>query len=264
MSTAVNLLRFVWTCWKLNLAGAMEFRMSFLMTAGMMMLNNLVWIFFWGLYFNRFPVINGWELRDVMMMWAIGAGGYGLSAVFFGNVYMLASLIANGQLDAYLAQPKPVLLHVLISRMSMTAIGDVLFGLLIFVYIGDFTIIHILKFIASLILSMLIFLFLNLIVQCLAFYIGNAEGIAGQFFISTVTLSTYPTDIFRGVARVLLFTAIPAGFISYMPIGFMRHMNPWFAAGLIIAVCVLSTVGIIVFRRGLRRYSSGNMMSMRM
>jgi ABC-2 type transport system permease protein len=224
----------------------------------------MVWIFFWGLYFNRFPVVSGWELRDVLMMWAIGAGGYGLSAVFFGNVYQLASIIATGQLDAYLAQPKPVLLHVLISRMSMTAIGDVLFGLLIFAYMGDFTVTNMIKFMASLLLSMLIFLFLNLIAQCLAFYIGNAEGIAHQFFISTVTLSTYPTDIFRGIARILLFTAIPAGFISYMPIGFIHHTNYPFIAGLLVAVSILAFVSIVLFRRGLRRYSSGNMMGMRM
>lgn len=47
-----RLLRFVWACWKLNLAGAMEFRLSFLLTAGMMIVNNVVWIVFWGIYFS--------------------------------------------------------------------------------------------------------------------------------------------------------------------------------------------------------------------
>jgi ABC-2 type transport system permease protein len=264
MLTAVNLLRFVWTCWKLNLAGAMEFRLNFILTAGMMMLNNLVWILFWGIYFNRFPVVNGWELQDVMMMWAIGAGGYGLSAVFFGNVYMLASIIANGQLDVYLSQPKPLLLHVLVSRMSMTAIGDVLFGLLLYAFIGDKTWIGLFKFALALIITMLIFLFLNLAVQALAFYMGNAEGIGQQFFMSIVTLSTYPTDIFRGIARMVLFTAIPAGFISYLPIGFIRHVDISFVLGLSVAIVILAWGSLTVFYKGLRRYSSGNKMTMRM
>ncbi|MGZ4113302.1 MAG: ABC-2 family transporter protein, partial [Tumebacillaceae bacterium] len=110
MSTVAKNLRFMWHCWKLNLAGAMEFRMSFLMTAGMMFLNNTVWIFFWGVYFTRFPLVNGWEMSDVMLMWAVGAGGFGLSASLFGNAYRIANVVSTGQLDTYLAQPKPVLL----------------------------------------------------------------------------------------------------------------------------------------------------------
>nr|WP_239551011.1 ABC-2 family transporter protein [Paenibacillus elgii] len=156
-SKMMPLLRFVWTCWKLNLTGAMEFRLSFLMTAGMMMVNNAVWIFFWGLYFQRFPVVNGWELQDVMMMWAVSAGGFGLSAVLFGNAYRLASLVAGGQLDLYLTQPKPVLLHILVSRMSVSAIGDVLFALLLYGLFGDRSPLGLLKFVLALLIAMLIF-----------------------------------------------------------------------------------------------------------
>ncbi|SDN01303.1 ABC-2 family transporter protein [Paenibacillus sp. yr247] len=156
-----RLLRFVWQCWKLNLAGAMEFRMSFLLTAGMMVINNVVWIVFWGIYFGRFPVLNGWELRDVMMLWAIAAGGFGVMATLFGNAMRISNLIATGQLDIYLTQPKPVLLHVLISRMSVSAIGDVLFALLIYVAFGDKSWIGFVKFALAIVLSTLIFLFFH-------------------------------------------------------------------------------------------------------
>ncbi|RKN86716.1 ABC transporter permease [Paenibacillus ginsengarvi] len=263
MSTAVKLLRFVLTCWKLNLAGAMEYRMSFLLTAGMMIVNNVVWIFYWGVYFTKFPIVNGWELVDVMMMWAIGAGGFGLSAVLFGNSYAMAGLIANGQLDSYLVQPKPVLLHVLISRMSVSAIGDVIFGLLLYGIFGDFSLTGFLKFAFGLALATVIFVFFNVIAQTLAFYIGNAEGIGMQVFNGFLTFATYPTDIFKGTARLVLFTVIPAGFISYLPIGLLREVKWTFLAGATGMAALLTAVGIWLFYRGLRRYSSGNMMSIR-
>src|SRR5206468_2659172 len=83
--------RFLLTCWKVNLASAMEYRISFFLLAGMMFLNNFMWLFFWSMFFNRFPVVNGWELSDVMMLWAISAGGFGLASILFGNFHRIAT-----------------------------------------------------------------------------------------------------------------------------------------------------------------------------
>jgi ABC-2 type transport system permease protein len=258
-----RLLGFVLQFWKLNLAGAMEFRMSFLLTAGMMVINNVVWIVFWGLYFGRFPVLNGWELQDVMMLWAVAAGGFGVMATFFGNAMRISNLIATGQLDIYLTQPKPVLLHVLISRMSISAIGDVLFALLIYLAFGDKTGIGFIKFGLAMVLSTLIFLFFTVIVNCLAFWIGNADGLSFQLYNALLTFTTYPTSIFKGFGKIVLFTVLPAGFISYLPIGLLRQADIPFISGAIAVTVLLCLAGISLFYGGLRRYASGNMMGLR-
>jgi ABC-2 type transport system permease protein len=254
---------FLLTCWKLNLAGAMEFRLSFFMTAGMMFLNNVIWIIFWGIFFSRFPSVNGWELSDVMMMWAVGTGGYGWASTLFGNFNRIAFITSRGELDVYLTQPKPVLLNVLASRMSLTAIGDFLFGWAIYIYAGDHSLGGLMRYLLGLLLAGLIFLFFNVAAGSLAFFIGNAEGISFQLFNGHLAFSTYPTDIFKGAVRLILFTVIPAGFISYMPIGLLRG---WQADYLLLAVgaaAVLAACSIGFFYWGLRRYSSGNMMTMR-
>jgi ABC-2 type transport system permease protein len=258
-----RLLQFVWACWKSNLLGAMEFRLSFLLTAGMMLINDVVWIIFWGLYFRRFPVVNGWELQDVMMLWAVSAGGVGLMSTLFGNSSRIAGLIANGQLDVYLAQPKPVLLHVLVSRMSVSAIGDVAFALLVYGFFGDHTAIGVVKFVLALVLATLIFIFFTVIVNCLAFWLGNTEGLSSQLFNALVTFTTYPTGIFRGVGKLLLFTVVPAGFISYLPIGLLRDSDPLFMLGAVGVAGFLTAVGVWLFYAGLKRYASGNMMGLR-
>lgn len=262
MSTAANAwfkkYSFVLTAWKLNLAGVMEFRMSFFLTAGMMMLNNAVFLFFWAMYFQRFPLVNGWSLNDVMMVWAVSTTGYGLSNVLFGNAMRIANLVAGGDMDAYLIQPKPVLLNVLVNRMSLLAAGDLLFGLITYGLFGDHTLSGVGKFAVAGILSAMIFTFFHILTQSLAFYIGNAENLGYQFFIGFITFSTYPTDIFKGMGRILLFTVVPAGFISYMPIGLLRTPDGWFLAGLLFATAVLGAGAIATFYKGLSRYSSGN------
>lgn len=256
-------LTFVLRSWTLNLAGAMEFRLSFLLTAGMMIINNIVWIVFWGLYFNRFQVLNGWELHDVMMLWAVSAGGFGLMATFFGNASRIANIIATGQLDVYLAQPKPVLLHVLISRMSVSAIGDVLFALLVFAIFGDKSVTGIAKFGLALAIAAVIFIFFTVIVNCLAFWIGNTEGLSTQLFNALLTFTTYPTSIFKSWGKLVLFAVIPAGFISYLPIGLLREIDLPFLTGALAVSVLLAAGGTLLFYRGLKRYASGNMMTLR-
>lgn len=263
MSTAGNKYRFILTAWKLNLAGAMEFRMSFFLTAGMMMLNNAVFLFFWGVYFHRFPLVNGWSLTDVMMVWAVGTTGFGLVQMLFGNALRIAYLVAHGELDAYLVQPKPVLLNILVNRMSLTAIGDFLFGLILYGLFGGFSPLALLKFTAACLIAGAINLFFYVLTQSLAFYIGNAEGIGYQLFMGFITLTTYPTDIFKGWGKIMLFTVIPAGFISYMPIGLLRETDGGFLAGLAAAVLLFGAGAVLLFHRGLRRYSSGNRMGLR-
>lgn len=70
----VSALKFMWYYWKINWQGAMEFRASFLTQIISMMLNNAVWIAFWAIYFTKFPVVNGWELRDILILWGIRLG----------------------------------------------------------------------------------------------------------------------------------------------------------------------------------------------
>lgn len=263
MLTAAKKYTFILTAWKLNLAGAMEFRMSFFLTAGMMMLNNAVFLFFWGVYFQNFPLVKGWTLTDVMMVWAVGTTGFGMSNMLFGNALRISYLVAHGELDAYLIQPKPVLLNILVNRMSLTAIGDFLFGLILYGLFGDFSVPGMLKFAAACLITCAINLFFYVLTQSLAFYIGNADGIGYQLFMGFITLTTYPTDIFKGWGKIMLFTVIPAGFISYLPIGLLRETDWSFIAGLAAAVSLLGAAGIGTFHRGLARYSSGNRMGMR-
>ncbi|WP_219836384.1 ABC transporter permease [Paenibacillus sp. R14(2021)] len=256
-------IAFLLTCWKVNLASALEYRMSFFLMAGMMFINNFMWLFFWSLFFERFQVVNGWELNDVMMLWATGAGGFGWANMLFGNFNRIAPLVAGGQLDVYMTQPKPVLLHVLASRMSLTAAGDSLFGLVVYAWVGDHSLTGLLLFLLSLLISGLLIMAVTVIAGSMAFFIGNAEGLAQQVFNGFLALTTYPSDIFKGLAKTLLFTLIPAGFVSFLPIGLLREFDPVFMWKALAMTGGVSLAAAVMFRTGLRRYASGNAITLR-
>ena len=255
---------FVWAYLKANLAMEMEYRAAFVAQVLSMAINDGMWVVFWVLYFTRFPVVEGWGRPDVLALWAIVATGYGVAAGLFGNALRLSQIIYSGGLDVYLTQPKDVLLHVLVSRTTASAWGDVLFGIVVFGWLCDPTWGRVGLFLVGAVLTALILTGFLVITQSLAFFIGNAETTAAQFFNAFVHFSTYPTDIFSGAVKILLFTALPAGFVSYMPVGLLREADPGFIAAAAGAAVVLGVGAVIFFRAGLKRYESGNLVTTRL
>ncbi len=257
------MLRFIGACIKANWKGAMEFRAGFLAQVFFMLLNNGTWIVFWWLFFDRFNVVAGWTMNDILQLWAFAAGAFGWINVLFGNCFRLAGMIAGGELDVYLGMPKPVLLHAMLSRTILSAYGDLLFAVAMF-FLGGGSLAKFPLFLLGVFLGGWILVSLMVMVQSLAFWIGNAEGLSLQFGNALLTFTTYPTDIFHGVTRVMLFTVLPAGFISIMPIRLIREFSWEFlpmACGVTILFVVLS---VWVFHRGLKRYESGNQVGVRM
>ncbi len=256
-------LRFVLAYLRLNLSAAVEYRAAFLAQALGMMLNDLVFIIFWGLYFARFPSVGGWGIQDVALLWAVAATSIGLSAALLGNCTRIATIVVQGQLDYYLSLPKDTLLHVLVSRSGMAGWGDVGFGLLAYAVFGRLDVPTIGLYAALVLASMLTFVAFGVLAGSLGFWIGSAEATAFQAQQATINFSLYPGSIFTGWIRVLTFTLVPAGFISHVPVELLRTFEPWRMAA-VLGFTVLSVVlALFIFRLGLRHYESGNLVVLR-
>jgi ABC-2 type transport system permease protein len=247
-----------------NFLIALEYRATFITQILGMMLNDAMWVTFWWIYFARFQVLGGgWSITDVLALWAITAVGIGICTACCGNALRLAGMISLGDLDYYLALPKNVLLHVLVSRMDVTAWGDVLFGMGVFVLFLHPSPDRIVLFLTLALCGAVIFLAFNILWQSLSFWLGNAEGLATQMWNALITFTTYPASLFQGLVRVLLFTLLPAGFLSYIPVQLLRQFDPlWFLGEVAVAVGALA-VSVWVFYRGLHRYESGNLLILR-
>lgn len=245
-----------------NLQAAMEYRFAFAMQVITMIANDSLWLFFWWTYFQQFPLTNGWQVNDIVILWSVSACGFGLSIGIFGNARQIATLVNNGSLDAYLGMPRNVLLHVCIAATDPTAWGDIIFA------VGAYLLLvrpDPLNFALYMLLSLLvcgIFTAFMIIMCSLAFFLGNTEGLTQQVLGALISFSTYPMDIFHGVVRVLLFTVVPAGFVSFLPLQLLHRFSwPLFAA-MIGATLFLLSLAVGLFKLGLHRYESGNLLGM--
>ena len=255
--------RFIGAYIAANLQGALEYRLSFVSQVMAMLINDLVWLIFWLAYFDSFPLVAGWGRTEITTLWAVLATSYGLAATLFGGTFRLASMITRGELDFYLALPKPALLHMLVSRMNLTAPGDMLFGIIVYGFLVRPELGSAALFGLFTITGAVIFISFGVLTQSLAFWLGNAEGLSQQFINALLTFSNYPTVIFSGVVKAMLFTVIPAGFVAYMPVQLLRAFSWPMFGGLVLFVTGIAVVAVIVFQRGLRRYESGNLVLVR-
>jgi ABC-2 type transport system permease protein len=248
---------------QLNLKAQLEYRGAFLSQALAMFLNNIGWVVFWGLFFHRFPVLRGWTMHDFITLWAVVAAGFGLAHSVFGNALVLSSLIARGQLDAWLLYPRAVLPHLLLGRMSATACGDAAFGYLVYLAVVKPDLQHFALFTAFTVSAAMAFVGFSVLTGSLSFYLGNAEALSEQWRFAMITFSTYPATLFEGTVKLLLYTLIPAAFVGYLPVEALRSLSAADAAMAVAGSAAILALGACVFYLGLTRYESGNLMEMR-
>lgn len=246
-----------------NLMSAMAYRGAFFMQVLGMVLNNTMLLFFWWVLFERLPTLQGWDLSQVMILFAVLAFGFGVANVVCGNAFLVARVIVRGDLDYYLALPADPLVHLLVSRMSISAWGDMTFGLVVYLVAAPDPWRSLPLFLLLGVLAGLVMVSFGVLVGSLAFWVGNADNLASQAVNALITFGLYPIEIFPGAVQWLLYTLIPAAFVGSMPAGLLSDFS-WGAMGLMLAFTAgLTLVARLVFQLGLRRYESGNLVVVR-
>lgn len=256
-------LRLVWGYLRHNLMSAMAYRGAFLMQVFGMVLNNSMLLFFWWVLFDRLPALRGWDLRGVMILYGLVAFGFGAANVVCGNSFRVARIITSGDLDYYLVLPADPLIHLLVSRMSLSAWGDMLFGIGVFLVAAPGQWMSFPLFLLLGLIGGLVLVAFSVMVGSLAFWVGNADNLATQAINALITFGLYPAEIFPGPVRVVLYTLIPAAFIGSMPAELLMDFQ-WGRLAMLLAFSFgIGLAAWGVFRWGLRRYESGNLVTVR-
>lgn len=259
----INYLALALVYMRFNLKAHLEYRAAFFSQMLAMILNDCVWVFFWTMFFTRFPVIHGWGAADVITLWAIAAAGFGIAETVCGNTGQLAALIARGELDAWLLYPRALLAHLVLGKMNATAFGDAVFGYVVYIAFVHPDLQHMLLFTALTFSVALAFVGMNILAGSLSFYVGNAQALADQWRFAMITFSTYPASLFDGPVRLILYTLIPAAFVSYLPIEALHNFSLVEAGLSLLGSIGVTLVAVAVFYHGLRRYESGNLLVMK-
>jgi len=251
----VHTLRFVRTLVLTSLKVSIAHRAAFMMQAVFMALNNLLFFTTWWVLFARFDHIGNYRLPDMLLLFGVTASGFGVAVVLCGGAQDLSRLIAEGDLDAFLAQPKSPLLRAVAARSMASGWGDLASGLGMIALSDP----HRLAW-APLAITLTAVGFVSscCAAHSLAFWLSRSEGLARMLMESVMMFSLYPPPLFGMGIRFVLFTLVPAGVVAYLPVELVRAPSLHTIA--LATLCTLTYVvfALWLFERGLRHYSSGN------
>lgn len=243
--------------WQNIRAGFALGRMA-VVAAVVMFANNLMFFVSWLIFFENFSTLGGWELADISVMYGIAGWAFGLMLVMAGGVRDIARTIADGALDVHLRRPRHPLPSLLFSRSGVSGWGDMASAPVFWFWFGNLTLADLPLVLALATAGTVILTAMMVVIQSAAFWVPKSTGMADDLFNMLVSITVYPQHTHGFLLRMLLFTILPAAFISLLPVEALREGASWKAAATVAAALVYAWIAALIFARGLKHYASGN------
>ena len=262
LTEAKNQLRVTRQSIKYALQREMLNKVTFISNIFFMIINNSCFIVQWIILYSLKDEVGGYIFKQALLLWGMAALVYGISRFFFREAFDLSEIINSGKLDNYLVQPKNILIQCITSSVEVSAIGDMLYGMIMLVIFG-LSIKTILLFLFCGICGALVVVSISIIFSSLAFWFGRTEMVANTINSLMINFATYPEGIFKGLIKILFYTILPLGLTTYVPVQLISNFNPIYLLYMVIGTIVFIMTAFIMFYKGLKRYSSTNLINAR-
>jgi len=259
-----NNFRYIKNAMKCNLKSVIEYKSSFIIQTIFMFVNNGFFLIFWNIVFGiNNNQTNGIEMKEIYYMWAISTIAYGIASFLFGGISNIGKNIITGGMDSYLTQPKNVFINIATSKCDFSACGDLLYGLVVAIAASN-NIFDYLQILGYALLGSIIIISTMTIIRSWAVYVGDIDEMAERYeHTFLINFSVYPEEIFGKVIKFMLYTLVPAGYIVHLPIKLIGKFNITNFLILIFAIIVYLTIAVVIFKKALKNYESGNAMALK-
>jgi ABC-2 type transport system permease protein len=234
-------------------------RRSFGFQVLLMVVNDITWVLFWALFFDRVGTVRGWNPDDIFVLFSILLVVAGVSIGLLANSRRIGHLAADGELDETLVLPVEPLPHILTKRIDAANVGDLMFGPVLFLVAGHPTPERLAVFVLGSIAGTVALVGFLVFCGALTLFVGGRGEQGDLGFQAILIFASYPLELFGGATKVLLFTAVPAAFVTGLPAQLVRDFDVQKAAVLLTVSGGLALLGWLTFALGLRRYSSGSL-----
>jgi len=260
----VKNLKYIFSSLILNLKKEAKYKTSFIMQIIAMTLNDLFFIVQWIIVFSIVDDIAGFGFNEVMLLWAVSAGGFGVAHFLFGGAWKIKDIVYEGRLDVYLTQPKNVLINVCCSSTDVSALGDILYSFVVLFIIGA-PWYWFLMIIPTMLVVGVMYTGMYVAYASLCFYVKGGNAVASFTESTVLKVGNYPPQIFSFAVKFIFLTIIPAIFFTFIPAQYIfLTPNFWWILALVGVMFVWVWLAFVCFHAGLKRYNSGSLMGGRM
>lgn len=212
----------------------------------------------------KFGAVKGWSLYEIGYLYAVMMLAKTLYRSFADEVHHLENYLVNGELDALLIRPLPVLLT-LIPQSFRVMLGEVLQGGFVLAWslhglmqsgqIGWFSIPLTLFVIAN---GAVILFAIGLATATFGFWttrIGELQNITED---AARTAAQYPLTLYPKWMAGLLLTLVPVGLVGYVPSLYVLRgeLGIWIIPFIFAAAVVCLLLSLRFWKLGLSKYQS--------
>lgn len=232
-------------------------RGNFALQMGGMIVNNLVFLILWVLFFAGFRSVGGWGLADVALLLGLMMTIFGTAGVVLGGYRDMAASILRGEIDALLTQPKGVLPRMLARESIATSWGDLAVGCAMLVFFAKLAPADIPLMLVALAAGLTVWVSAGVSFATLAFWAAGARSFARDLTDFTLLFASYPGSIYQGAVKVIAYTVLPAGFVVMAPVRMLRDPSIANLAVVFAAAILYAGIAVALFHIGLARYRRG-------
>jgi ABC-2 type transport system permease protein len=251
--------------WRINLLTMIEYRANFLMWFGFTLMYHATAIAALWVTLNQFPSMNGWDFKEMAVLYGLWMLGHAFHNTFFFTVGDVPTMVREGRFDRFLVRPLDPLFQALTVPQQIwpdeLILAAIFFGF-VTVYAGLQVNLTYLVFVPLVMIGgALIDFGIHLTIATLSFWVIRIDTLRWVVMSLEQDFTRYPISIYTRAVRIVLAFVFPFAFMNYFPATFLLHKTESALAlspdiGLLTPLVGLVWFGIsyAFWRVGLNRY----------
>ena len=254
--------RLYWHYIAINIRSAMQYKSSFWLTMTSQLLATLSTLLGVIFMFQRFPVVKGFTLDDVILCCGIVQLQFSLSEMWARGFDRFAQIVRKGEYDRVLVRPRNEILQVFGAQFELSRIGRLIQGILMLVY-GivrirmQWSFLKILTLFNMILGGTVLFTGLCIVRAGLCFFTLEGLEFMNIFTDGAREHGKYPLNIYGDKFLLFCTVAIPYALVQYYPLLYLLGQRDelWYVF-LPLLACWFLIPALALFRFGVRRYQS--------
>ncbi len=215
------------------------------------------------LIFTQVESLQGWSFNEMLLLAGVGGLILNIHHVFFFALYELGDkYIINGKFDRLKLRPLNLLFQVYSGYMAYDNLSKAVANLALVVYAVvnlsiEFGIVQVVYFLTAVVNGVMVIASMFVVLSTTAFWTGRSKSVFWMFF-NVSDFRKYPFDIYGNAVKILLLTAFPLAFMSYLPTAFLLGEQSYETLQLATLVSgpVFFLLAYQFWRLGVKKYSS--------
>jgi viologen exporter family transport system permease protein len=213
--------------WRINLLTMIEYRANFFMWLGFTTVYHGTAIAALYVTLRQFPSMNGWDFREMALLYGLWMLGHAFHNTFFFTVGDVPTFVREGKFDRFLVRPLDTLFQAITVPQQIWP-DELILAVIFFCFATVYSGVTVnALFVAYVPLVMiggaLIDFGITLAIATLSFWFIRIDTLRWVVMSLEQDFTRYPISIYtRGVRFVLAFV-LPFAFMNYFPATFLLH-----------------------------------------